>query len=78
MVRRVRTFGETVLCRLTIGTAQQAGYMRASSLAADVQALQDDVAGIDRQISVATSTTYVQDTVTEAIDELDDLEGMEF
>ena len=52
--------------------------MRASSLAADVQALQDDVAGIDRQISVATSTTYVQDTVTEAIDELDDLEGMEF
>lgn len=78
VVRRVRTFGEVVLTRVTIGTAQQADYMQASSLAADVQALQDDVAGIDGQISVATSTTYVQETVTEAIDDLDDLEGMEF
>ena len=78
VVRRVRTFGETVLCRVTIGTAQRADYMQASAIAADVAALQDDVAGIDGQISVATSTAYVQEAVTEAIDDLPDLEDLEF
>lgn len=78
VVRRVRTFGEAVLCRVTIGTAQRADYMQASVLAADVATLQDDVAGIDGQISVATSTAYVQEAVTEAIDDLPDLEDLEF
>ena len=45
---------------------------------ADVAALQNDVAGIDGQLSVATSTTYVQEAVTEAVDELVDLETLEF
>ena len=78
VVRRVRTFGEAVLCRVTIGTAQRADYMQASAIAADVAALRDDVAGIDGQISVATSTEYVAEAVSEAIDDLEDLEGLEF
>ena len=49
-----------------------------SSLAADVAALQDDVAGIDGNLSVATSTVYVQETVTEAIDDLDELADLDF
>ena len=40
--------------------------------------LQDDVAGIDGNLSVATSTTYVTETVTEAIDELDELGELDF
>ena len=67
-----------MLNRVTIGTAQRADYMQASAIAADVAALQDDVAGIDGQISVATSTEYVQEAVDEAIDDLVDLEGLEF
>ena len=78
VVRRVRTFGDAVLCRVTIGTAQAADYEVQSTLVADVAALQDDVAGIDGQISVATSTEYVDDVVAEAIDELPDLEDLEF
>lgn len=78
VVRRVRTFGDAVVYRVTVGTAQQADYEVQSALAADVAALQDDVAGIDGQISVATSTEYVQEAVAEAVDELVDLEGLEF
>jgi len=78
VVRRVRTFGDAVICRVTIGTVQPMDYATASTLAADVAALQDDVAGIDGNLSVATSTVYVDETVAEAIDELDDLEGLEF
>lgn len=44
VVKRVRTFGAAVICRVTIGTVQQVDYAVASSLAADVAALQDDVA----------------------------------
>ncbi|MBP3885389.1 MAG: phage tail protein, partial [Olsenella sp.] len=43
VVKRVRTFGDAVICRVTIGTVQQADYAVTSSLAADVAALQDDV-----------------------------------
>ena len=78
VVRRVRTFGDAVSCRVTIGTAQAADYAQASELSAQVAQLQDDVAGIDGNLSVATSTTYVTETVTEAIDELDELGDLDF
>ena len=78
VVKRVRTFGDAVICRVTIGTAQPVDYAVTSSLAADVAALQDDVAGIDGNMSVATSTVYVQETVTEAIDDLDELADLDF
>ena len=78
VVKRVRTFGDAVVCRVTIGTVQPVDYSVTSSLAADVAALQDDVAGIDGNLSVATSTVYVQDTVTEAIDDLDELADLDF
>lgn len=78
VVKRVRTFGDAVICRVTIGTVQQVDYAVTSSLAADVAALQDDVAGIDGNLSVATSTVYVQETVTEAIDDLDELAELSF
>lgn len=78
VVRRMRTFGDGVLARVTIGTVQPVDYAKTASLAADVAALQNDVAGIDGNLSVATSTVYVQETVTEAIDELDDLSGVDF
>ena len=47
VVKRVRAFGDAVVCCVTIGTVQQVDYAVTSSLAADVAALQDDVAGID-------------------------------
>lgn len=78
VVKRVRTFGDAVICRVTIGTVQPVDYSVTSSLAADVAALQDDVAGIDGNLSVATSTVYVQETVTEAIDDLDELADLDF
>ena len=78
VVRRVRTFGDAVLCRVTIGTVQPVDYAVTSSLAADVAALQDDVAGINGNLSVATSTTYVTETVTTAIDDLNELGEVEF
>ena len=78
VVKRVRTFGDAVICRVTIGTVQPVDYAVTSTLAADVAALQDDVAGIDGNMSVATSTVYVQETVTEAIDDLDELADLDF
>lgn len=78
VVKRVRTFGDAVICRVTIGTVQPVDYSATSSLAADVAALQDDAAGIDGNLSVATSTVYVQETVTEAIDDLDELADLDF
>ena len=47
IVRRVRTFGETVTCRVTVGTVQKADYEQVSALVADVATLQNDVVGID-------------------------------
>ena len=78
VVKRMRTFGDAVVCRVTISTVQPVDYTVTSSLAADVAALQDDVAGIDGNMSMATSTIYVQETVTEAIDELDKLADLDF
>lgn len=64
VVRCVRTFGDAVMCRVTIGTVQPVDYAVTCTLAADVAALQDDIAGIDGNLSMATSTTYVDETVT--------------
>ena len=78
VVKRVRTFGDAVICRVTIGTVQQVDYAVTSSLAADVAALQNDVAGIDGNLSVATSVQVVESTVTTAIDDLDELADLDF
>ena len=78
VVRRVRTFGDSVLARVTIGTVQPVDYASVSSLAADVAALQDDVTGIDGNLTTAASVTVVESTVTEAIDDLDELAELEF
>ena len=78
VVKRVRTFGDAVICRVTIGTVQQVDYAVTSSLAADVAALQNDVAGIDGNLSVATSVQVVENTVTTAIDDLDELAELDF
>lgn len=78
IIRRVRTFSDSVLARVTIGTVQPADYAVTSSLAADVAALQDDVTGIDGNLTTAASVQVVESTVTEAIDDLDDLSGLDF
>ena len=69
---------DAVICRVTIGTVQQVDYAVTSSLAADVAALQNDVAGIDGNLSVATSVQVVESTVTTAIDDLDELADLDF
>lgn len=74
VVKRVHTFGDAVICRVTIGTVQPVDYVVTSSLAADAAALQDDVAGIDGNLSVATSVRVVESTVAAAIDDLDELD----
>jgi phage minor structural protein len=78
VVRRVRTFGDAVLARVTIGVVQKVDYAQTATLAADVAALQDDVAGIDGNLSTAASVTVVENTVTTAIDDLDELAEVEF
>ena len=78
IVRRVRTFGDGVLARVTIGTVQPVDYASVSSLAADVAALQSDVTGIDGNLTTAASVTVVENTVTTAIDDLDELAEVEF
>ena len=78
IVRRVRTFGETVVARVTVGTAQRADYEQVSALAADVATLQNDVVGIDGNLSTAASVTVVESTVTTAIDDLDELGELDF
>ena len=49
-----------------------------STLSADVAALQSDIVGIDGNLTTAATTTYVESTVTEAIDDLDDLSDTDF
>ena len=78
IVRRVRTFGETVVARVTVGTAQRADYEQVSALVADVATLQNDVVGIDGNLSTAASVTVVESTVTTAIDDLDELGDLDF
>lgn len=71
VVRRVRTFGEQVVARVTIGTVEPVDYAQVSALAADVATLRDDVVGIDGNLTTAASVTVVENTVTTAIDDLD-------
>ncbi|MBQ9000627.1 MAG: phage tail protein [Eggerthellaceae bacterium] len=78
VVRRVRTFGDSVLARVTIGTVQPVDYASVSTLAADVAALQDDVTGIDGNLTTAASVQVVESTVTTAIDDLDELGELDF
>lgn len=78
IVKRVRTFGDSVVCRVTVSTAQKADYEQVSVLSASVAALQDDVVGIDGNLSTAASVTIVENTVTEAIDDLDELADLDF
>ena len=78
VVRRVHEFGETVVARVTIGTVQPVDYASVSSLAADVATLRDDVTGIDGNLTTAASATVVENTVTTAIDDLDELADLDF
>ena len=78
IVRRVRTFGEGVVARVTIGTVEPVDYAQVSALAADVATLRDDVVGIDGNLTSAASTERVTETVTEAIDDLDELADLDF
>ncbi|WP_165043022.1 phage tail spike protein [Adlercreutzia sp. ZJ138] len=78
VVKLVRTFGESVAARVTIGCVEPADYARASALVADVSALRDDVAGIDGNLSTAASVSAVESAVTTAIDDLDELSEMSF
>ena len=47
VVKRVRTFGDKIVCRVTIGVLEQADYSFWSVVAADVETLKDDIVGID-------------------------------
>lgn len=78
IVKRVRTFGDSVVYRVTVGTVQKADYEQVSVLSASVAALQDDVVGIDGNLSSAASIDRVDETVTEAIDDLDELAELDF
>ena len=78
IVRRVRTFGDGVAARVTIGTVQPDACAQASELAADVAALRDDVVGIDGNLTSAASTDYVDGAVDGAIGDLADLGDMAF
>ena len=78
IVCRVRTFGDSVVARVTIGTVQPVDYASVSSLAADVAALQSDVTGIDGNLTTAASVAVAENTVTTAIDDLDELAEVEF
>ena len=78
VVRRVRTLGDAVIARVTIGTVQPVDYASVSSLAADVATLQDDIIGIDGNLTTAASVTVVENAVSEAIDELDELADLDF
>ncbi len=72
------TFGERVVARVTIGTVEPVDYAQVSALAADVATLRDDVVGIDGNLTSAASTERVAETVTEAIDDLDELADLDF
>ena len=74
----VRTFGEQVVARVTIGTVEPVDYAQVSALVADVATLRDDVVGIDGNLTTAASVTVVENTVTTAIDDLDELGGLDF
>jgi hypothetical protein len=66
------------MARVTVGTVQKADYEQVSALAADVATLQNDVVGIDGNLTSAASTEHVNESVTEAIDDLDELGDLDF
>ena len=74
----MRAFLDSALARMTIGTALPVGYASVSTLAADVAALQSDVTSIDGNLTSAAPTAHVTETVTEAIDDLDELTDISF
>ena len=53
-------------------------FMAGGALAADVATLRDDVVGIDGNLTTAASVTVVENTVTTAIDDLDELGDLDF
>ena len=75
---KVHSFGDSVIARVTIGTVQPVDYASVSSIAADVAALQSDVTGIDGNLTTVASVAVVENTVTTAIDDLDELAEVEF
>ena len=82
VVRRVRTFSDCVLARVTIGKVQRTSYSAVSTLSNDVASLADDVVGIDGQLSAAATTDYIDanvgDAVDSAVENLTDLGESEF
>ena len=82
IVRRVRTFSDCVLARVTIGKVQRTSYSAVSTLSNDVASLADDVVGIDGQLSAAATTDYIDanvgDAVDSAVENLTDLGESEF
>ena len=82
IVRRVRTFSDCVLCRVTIGKVQRTAYSSVSTLSNDVASLANDVVGIDGQLSAAASTDFIEanvgDAVDSAVENLTDLGESEF
>ena len=59
-------------------TAANVATAQVSALAADVATLRDDVVGIDGNLTTAASVTVVENTVTTAIDDLDELWDLDF
>ena len=49
-----------------------------SALAADVATLRDDIVGIDGNLTTAASVIVVENTLTTAIDDLDELADLDF
>ena len=78
VVKRVRIFGDTVVCRVTIGVVEQSDYSSWSVVAADVETLKDDIVGIDGDLSTAASTDVVDDKIDEAIEDLVYLDDLYF
>lgn len=82
IVKRVRTFSDCMLCRVTIGKVQRTAYSSVSTLSNDVASLANDVVGIDGQLSAAASTDYIEanvgDAVDSAVENLTDLGESEF
>ena len=69
VVKRVRTFGDKVVTRVTIGVVEQADYSSWSVVAADVETLKDDVIGIDGDLTTAVNDEVLDDKVQEAVED---------
>jgi len=76
--KNAASFSKGILSIWSYGSAWSAPCTMTSSLATDVAALQNDVAGIDGNLTTAASVAVVENTVTTAIDDLDELAEVEF